>query len=66
VSFASSTPTVCRVIGNLVTLESTGTCTIVASQPGNDDFNPALDVPRSFGVNEAPLTPALFLPSVEG
>jgi hypothetical protein len=50
VTFSSSTPGVCTVIGSMVTLVSTGTCTIVASQAGNDTYNPAVNVSRSFTV----------------
>jgi hypothetical protein len=66
VSFASSTPAVCTVSGSEVTLEAIGTCTIVASQDGDDTFNPATPVSRSFTVSEAPASQFIFLPLVEG
>lgn len=50
VSFASLTQNVCTVSGNTVTLVDTGTCTIQATQPGNENFNPAPPVARSFAV----------------
>jgi hypothetical protein len=48
VSLASLTPAVCTVSGNTVTLISTGTCTVRATQAGNGIFNPATPVTRSF------------------
>ena len=50
VSFSSDTTSVCTVSGNTVTLHSTGTCTIRASQAGNANYQPATDVTRSFVV----------------
>lgn len=50
VSFASLTPAVCTVSGNTVTLVTTGTCTIQATQPGSASFNPAPPVAQSFAV----------------
>jgi hypothetical protein len=50
VSFATLTPSICTVSGNTVTLLTTGSCTIQATQPGNVDFNPAPPVARSFAV----------------
>jgi hypothetical protein len=44
------TQNVCTVSGNTVTLVDTGTCTIQATQPGNENFNPAPPVARSFAV----------------
>ncbi len=50
VSFASLTPALCTVNGNTITLVSTGTCTIQATQPGNASFNPAVPVIQVFAV----------------
>ena len=50
VSFATLTPGICTVNGNTVTLSTTGTCTIHATQPGNANFNPAPPVAQSFAV----------------
>ena len=47
VSFSSSTPATCSVSGNSVTMLATGTCTILATQAGNTDYN-ASAVSRSF------------------
>src|SRR5258708_678474 len=41
VTFASNTPTVCTVSGNMVSLISTGTCSITASQAVTATYNPA-------------------------
>jgi hypothetical protein len=50
VSFASLKSAVCTVNGNTVTLLTTGTCTIQATQPGNASFNAAPPVAQSFAV----------------
>jgi hypothetical protein len=50
VTIISSTPSVCTNTGNIVTLVAEGTCTLVASQPGNETFSAAPDVLRSFQV----------------
>jgi hypothetical protein len=50
VSFTSLTPTICTVSGNTVTMITTGTCTIQASQAGNASFNPAPPVAQAFAV----------------
>jgi hypothetical protein len=65
VSFASNTPEVCLVNGVTVSLITTGTCTIVASQAGNDDFDPAPDVSQSFTVTEATEFGTIYLPAIQ-
>ena len=40
VSFASTTPLVCTASGTTLTLVSKGSCTIAASQAGNDNYAP--------------------------
>jgi hypothetical protein len=40
----------CVASGGVVTLTAVGTCTLVASQPGDSHFNPASSVARSFPV----------------
>lgn len=52
VTFASSTPDVCTVNTRTgaVHLVSVGTCTIVASQPGDTTYRAAVPVTRSFAV----------------
>ncbi|HME09854.1 MAG TPA: PASTA domain-containing protein, partial [Bryobacteraceae bacterium] len=53
VSFTSATPTICTVSGSTATLVSAGTCTIVASQPGNAVYAAAMPVSQSFTVQAA-------------
>ncbi|MBX2997673.1 MAG: right-handed parallel beta-helix repeat-containing protein [Caldilineaceae bacterium] len=68
VQFESTTPTVCTVSNNTVTLIAAGDCSLMASQPGNAIFNPAQPVTQSFLVQPAkpnqPGQPSLFLPMV--
>src|SRR5262249_39749515 len=44
----------CTVSGTTVHLTGGGTCTITAAQGGNDDYNPAPDVARTFSINLPP------------
>jgi photosystem II stability/assembly factor-like uncharacterized protein len=48
VSFAASGQ--CTVTGSTVHIVHGGSCTITASQPGDDNWNPAPDVPQSFTI----------------
>ncbi len=48
VGFASTTPTVCRNAGNLVTILTTGTCSVRTTQPGNGTYAAATPVVNSF------------------
>jgi hypothetical protein len=50
VSFASTTPAICTVLGAAVTLVSAGPCTIQATQAGNSNYAAALPVNQSFQV----------------
>ena len=52
VSFASLTTAVCTVSGTTVTLVTTGTCTIRASQAGNATYAVAPNVDQSFSVTQ--------------
>jgi sugar lactone lactonase YvrE len=52
VSFASATPGVCSVAGATASFTIAGTCTIQASQAGNDVYFTAQPVSRSFAVTE--------------
>lgn len=59
VTFSSSTPTICSTsgpTGSTVNLLTAGTCTIVASQPGNATYSPAPDRARGFTVSFATQT----------
>ena len=46
----------CTVLGNMVHLTGAGSCTITASQAGNDNYNPAGDVAQSFNIGKATST----------
>jgi hypothetical protein len=62
VTFTSQTAT-CTVSGNTVTLVSTGTCTVQATQAGNIDYLAATPVNQSFLVTQV-ATPTLTPSSV--
>jgi hypothetical protein len=55
VTFVSSSAA-CSVSGGTVTLNGAGTCTITASQAGNNDYDAAPDTSRSFNVSLATQT----------
>ncbi|GAB4123366.1 MAG: hypothetical protein Fur005_37230 [Roseiflexaceae bacterium] len=48
VSFSASGA--CTVSGNQVTMTGTGSCSISASQPGNDNYNAATTITRTFTI----------------
>ena len=52
VTFASTTPTICTVSGNMVTLLTAGTCTIRASQAGNASYAAAAVVNQNIVVGK--------------
>lgn len=54
VTLTSTSPQVCTVTGNLVTLVASGTCTIVANQAGNSTYAPAPTVTQTFVVTDFP------------
>jgi lysophospholipase L1-like esterase len=51
VSFASSTPAVCTLTGAAATFIASGTCTLLATQMGNNMYVAASPVSQSFTVN---------------
>jgi photosystem II stability/assembly factor-like uncharacterized protein len=51
-----------EIEGNLLTITGTGTITVVASQPGTDQFNAAPSISRSFVVNPASQSIVFNLP----
>jgi len=56
VSYQSSTPNVCTVVSGQIDAVGVGTCTVTASQAGNDLYNAGQSVTRSFTVSAvAPL-----------
>ncbi|HRJ52595.1 MAG TPA: hypothetical protein PLE99_07500 [Candidatus Thiothrix moscowensis] len=54
-TLGSSTTDVCTVSGNTVTLVAVGTCTLTASQEGNDSYNAAAQVTKDITVSLAKL-----------
>lgn len=59
VAFTSSTMSTCSVTGASVTMIAAGTCTIVASQAGDGNYNPAA-LSRSFQISPvAPTAPVI-------
>ncbi|WP_198289166.1 S8 family peptidase [Methyloversatilis thermotolerans] len=50
VSYASLTPAVCVISGSQASLIATGTCTVQASQPGNENWLAAAPVSVSFAI----------------
>ncbi len=50
VVFTSTTPSVCTVTGNTLTLIAAGSCTVVASQPGNANYQAAPAVTRTLTI----------------
>ena len=54
VSFSASGD--CTVSGSTVHITGAGSCTVTASQAGNNNYNAAPDVPRSFSIAKASLT----------
>jgi hypothetical protein len=53
VGFVSTTLTVCTIADDLVMLLKAGTCSIMASQPGNATYSAAISVTQSFTVSVA-------------
>ncbi|MEK7991664.1 MAG: Ig-like domain repeat protein, partial [Thiotrichaceae bacterium] len=55
-SFSSNTPIICSVSGNTVSYLSSGTCTLIASQTGDNAYNAAPDASRNIDVGKANTT----------
>ncbi len=64
VSYGSTTPGVCTVMGATVSIVSAGSCTLSASQPGNGAWNPALPVEQTLVIDKADQT-LTFPPQTE-
>jgi len=56
VSFSSITNSVCTISGTIVTGLAAGTCTIVANQAGNIDYNAAPQMSQTFAISKATQT----------
>ena len=54
VAYASSTSAAAAVVGRKIRVSAPGTTEITASQTGNEDYQPALDVVRTLTVNPPP------------
>jgi len=52
VTFASNTTAICTVSGNTLSLIAAGTCTVVANQAGNGNYNAAPSVTANITVSE--------------
>ena len=52
--YSSGEAAVCTVSGTEVTMVSAGTCTIVANQPGNNNYEAATQVSRNVAIGVAP------------
>jgi len=61
VSYTSTTPAVCTVSGNTLTLLSRGQCGLTASQEGDTNYAPALPQMVAFTVGDAPPPVLTFL-----
>src|SRR5262249_23074797 len=56
VIYTPSSTDVCTVSGSTLTPAKAGTCTVTASQPGDDKYAPAHQVPGSITVQKIPQT----------
>jgi MBG domain (YGX type) len=57
VSYSSQTPSVCQMVNGQIDVTGVGDCTITASQGGNDIYNSAASVTRTFKVTAiSPIT----------
>jgi hypothetical protein len=63
VTFASTTPSICTVLGSTVTLGEAGTCTIKATQAGNNGYVAATAVSQSFTITQASQTITFATPA---
>jgi hypothetical protein len=63
VTVASTTTNICTVAGFDITMVTVGTCSITATQTGNDYFNAANTVSRSFVISQASQTITFAAPS---
>ena len=53
VTYTTSTPTMCSIEVDGLHLDAVGTCSVTASQPGDDDYLPATDVTRAVTIKPA-------------
>ncbi len=57
VTFTSSTPSICTVSGPTVTILASGGCAIIASQPGDTTYAPAVPVTQKFTIIFGDISP---------
>ena len=57
VTYTSSTPSVCSVSGTILTLLTSGICTVTANQAGNSAYSPATPVTQSMTVATSSVAP---------
>ncbi len=63
VTLANLTPDVCTISGTTLTLPSAGTCTVMANQAGNINYNAAPSVSRTLTINLANQVISFTLPT---
>ena len=63
VSYSSSTTSNCTIVSGKIHIVGAGTCTVTASQAGNDNYNAAPSVERSFAIAKADQTITFVAPS---
>ncbi len=56
VTYASDTPSVCTIVSGQLHVVAAGSCTIDADQAGDDNYNPAPQVERTFTIAKADQT----------
>jgi MBG domain/YDG domain/MBG domain (YGX type) len=56
VALATSTPATCTIVGGKLHVVAAGSCTVTASQPGDDNYAPATDVTHTFTIAKAAAT----------
>jgi len=66
VTLSSSNTAVATIVGTNIHIVGTGTSNITASQPGNTNYNAAVDVVQLLTVNSAPSGPAYYIDAVGG
>jgi hypothetical protein len=60
VLLTSGTPDVCTVANSVVSITGAGSCSLTASQSGNQNYSAALSVTRAFTVNQETLVASHF------
>jgi hypothetical protein len=56
VTLSSVTPITCKVVNSTVAVLNVGVCTVIASQGGDANYNPAASLSRSFNVTKGSQT----------